>query len=119
MGFYERMAAMTDRMLKDKGQAVTITRQTAGAYNTSTGAATVTTSTQTGHAVIIDHDSNNIDGTLIKAGDKKLLLSPAGISAPVINDTVTVGGVIYTVVEPLKTIAPAGAVVMYELNLRG
>ena len=118
MGFYERMAAMTDRLLKDKGQAVTITRRTAGTYDTATGAATVTTTTKTGYAAIMDHSSNNIDGTLIKSGDKKLLLSPAGISAPVLNDTVTVGGVIYTVVEPLKTVSPAGTVVMYELNLR-
>ena len=118
MGFYERMALTADRLLKGKGQAVTITRRSAGVYDPATGAATVTTTTQTGYAAIIDHNSNNIDGTLIKAGDKKLLLSPAGVSAPVLNDTVTVGGVVYTVVEPLKTVAPAGTVVMYELNLR-
>lgn len=118
MGVYERMALTADRMLTSKGQPVTITRKTAGTYNPATGSATVTTTTQTGYGVIFDHGDRNVDGTLIQAGDKNLLLSAIGITVPELNDTVTVGGAVYTIVQPLKVICPATTVVMYELNLR-
>lgn len=118
MGLYERMALTADKLLRDKGQAVTITRQSASAYDPATGAATVTTSAQTGYGAIFDYGDKQIDGTVIKIGDKHLLLSASEITAPILNDTVTVGGIVYTVVEPLKTVSPGGTVIMYELNLR-
>ena len=111
-------------MLKGKGQALTLTRQSAGNYDPATGSSTVTTSTQTGTGAIFDYGNKNIDGTLIKQGDKNLLLSAfktdgTDLTAPILNDTVTdVNGIIYTIVEPLKTIAPAGIAIMYDCNLR-
>jgi len=124
MSFYTRLQKTADKLFKSKGQTVTITRQSAGSYNPATGAATVTTTTQTGVGVIFDYGLKQIDGTLIKAGDKLLYLSPynsagAALTAPVLNDTVTIGGATYTVVMPLKTVNPGGTVIMYELNLRG
>lgn len=110
-------------MLKGKGQSLTLTRQTAGAYDPTTGEAKVKTTTQTGTGAVFDYGVKNIDGTLIQAGDKKLLLSAfntagAALTAPVINDTVTIGGVTYTIVEPLKTVAPGGVTVLYQCNIR-
>lgn len=123
MSFYTRIRATADRMLKGKGQSLTLTRNTAGAYNPATGESTVTTTTQTGTGAVFDYGTKNIDGTLIQAGDKKLLLSAfnsagAALTAPVINDTVTIGGVVYTIVEPLKTVAPGGIVCLYDCNIR-
>jgi hypothetical protein len=123
MNFYERIQATVNKMLKGKGQAITITRQSSGTYDPATGTATVTTSTQTGWGAVFDYGTKQIDGTLIKAGDKQLLLSAlnaAGtlLTAPELNDTVTIGGVIYTLVQPLKTLSPAGTIVMFECNLR-
>jgi hypothetical protein len=118
------MRETANRMLKGKGQLVTLTRRIAGTYNTTTGAANVTTTTQTGCGAVFEYGNKNIDGTLIKTGDKKLLLSALNsngdvLTSPVINDTATIGGVVYTLVEPLKAIAPAGIVIMYECNIRG
>lgn len=125
MGLYERLQTTADRLLKGKGQSVTITKRTAGAYNPATGTATVTTTTETGTGAIFDYGTKQIDGTLIKVGDKQLLLSAfktdgTALSIPSLNDTVTdVNGTTYTLVKPLKAIAPAGTIVMYDCNIRG
>jgi hypothetical protein len=97
---------------------------TAGTYNPATGAMTgTTTSTQTAYGAIFDYGAKQIDGTLIKAGDKQVLISAfksdgSALTAPVLGDTVTIGGVTYTLVEPLKTVGPAGITVIYEANIR-
>jgi len=122
--FYSRMQTTADRLLKGKGQAITITRQISGAYDPATGGATVTTTTQTGWGAIFDYGNKNIDGTLIKQGDRQLLLSAVNaagtaLTAPALNDTVTdKNGIVYTIVNPLKTIAPAGTTVLFDCNLR-
>ena len=124
MTFYARLQSTADKMLKGKGQSITLTKITAGTYNPATGGFTgAGTSTQTAYGAIFDYGTKQIDGTLIKAGDKQLLLSAfktdgSALTAPVLGDTVSIGGVVYTLVEPLKEVNPAGTVVMYEVNLR-
>ncbi len=124
MTFYARLQATANRLLKGKGQSLTLTKITAGTYNPATGGFTgAGTSTQTAYGAIFDYGTKQIDGTLIKAGDKQLLLSAfktdgAALTAPVLGDTVSIGGVVFTLVEPLKEVNPAGTVVMYEVNLR-
>ena len=124
MTFYTRLQATANRLLKGKGQSITLTKITAGTYNPETGGFTgAGTSTQTAYGAIFDYGTKQIDGTLIKAGDKQLLLSAVktdgtALTAPVLGDTVSIGGVVYTLVEPLKEVSPAGTVVMYECNLR-
>ena len=124
MTFYTRLQATANRLLKGKGQSLTLTKVTAGTYNPATGGFTGEgTSTQTAYGAVFDYGAKQIDGTLIKAGDKQLLLSAfktdgSALMAPVLGDTVSIGGVTYTLVEPLKEVNPAGTVVMYEVNLR-
>jgi hypothetical protein len=69
------------------------------------------------------YSARDIDGTLIKAGDTRFLLSPlnqagAEIPEPRTGDTITIGAKQWRIqaVEPL---APAGLTVMYTLQLRG
>ena len=124
MTFYARLQATANRLLKGKGQSITLTKITAGTYNPATGGFTgASTSTQTAYGAVFDYGTKQIDGTLIKAGDKQILLSAfktsgAALTAPVLGDTVTIGGVSFTLVEPLKEVNPAGTVVMYECNAR-
>ncbi len=124
MTFYTRLQNTAQKLLKGKGQSLTLTKVTAGTYNPATGAMTgTTTSTQTAYGAVFDYGSKQIDGTLIKAGDKQLLLSAfktdgTALTAPVLGDTVSIGGVVYTLVEPLKTVGPAGITVIYEATLR-
>ena len=120
---YSDIADVADETIEEFGQAVTLTHVVAGAYVPGEGI-TNTTTTQVGTSVIVDWDAKQIDGTLIQIGDKKLLLSPlntagTNLTAPVLGDTVTdATGVVYTLVAPLKTVSPAGTVVLFECNLR-
>ena len=124
MTFYTRLQATANRLLKGKGQSITLTKITAGTYNPATGGFTgAGTSTQAAYGAIFDYGTKQIDGTLIKAGDKQLLLSAfktdgSALTAPVLGDTVSIGGVTYTLVEPLKEVNPAGTVVLFDVNLR-
>ncbi len=119
---YSEIATDVDETLAEFGQTVTVTTKTGGTYSTSTGVITPTSTTQTGTGAVFDYPTRNIDGNLILIGDKQLLLSPknsagAALTAPAVNDTVTIGGVVWTVTM-VKPLSPAGTVVMYDCNLR-
>lgn len=118
MSFYDDMAATATELLTEFGLPLTLTRQSAGSYDPATGSATITTSTQPAVGLVMSWNSGVIDGSMIKAGDKQLLLSATGITAPVLGDTVTFDGVVHTLVDPLKPLSPAGVVVLYECNIR-
>lgn len=118
MSFYSALAADALALLEEFGQAVTLTRRTAGAYNPGSGAATVTETAQSGTGAVFDYDARRIDGTQVLFGDKQLILAAVGITAPQVGDEVTVGGVEYAITA-IKPLAPAGTVVIYEINLRG
>ena len=119
---YQDDADTAAELLEEFGQSVTLTSKTSGAYSTATGAAAVTTATQTVSAVSLDYVSRDIDGTLIRAGDKRLLMAPqttAGVdlTAPVVDDTVTVGSTVYTI-KIVKPLSPAGTIILFDCNIR-
>ncbi|MCK5605393.1 hypothetical protein KAR91_26110 [Candidatus Pacearchaeota archaeon] len=122
--FYSRMQSTSNKLLLGKGQAVTLTKVVPGVYDPATGAVINTETTQTGTGAVVDWNDNQIDGTLIKTGDKLLLLSPlntagAALTAPEIGDKITdAASVVYTLVGPLSTISPAGTPVLYKCNMR-
>lgn len=124
MALYAQVRTAVHKLLKTAGQELTLTRVIEGAYDTATSSAATTTSTQTGIGAIFDRGDKDIDGTLIRVGDKQLILSPlnsdgVAITAPQLGDTVTTAAVDrYTVEEPLKELNPGGTVVAYDCNLR-
>ena len=112
-------ALSADSMIAAKGQAVTLTRREAGAYNPATGTAAITTTTQTGKGVILPLSGlRKVMGNVL-ATDCQCLLSSVGITAPVVDDTLTdVTGKVWTItiVEPF---APSGEALFYDLTIRG
>ncbi len=123
MDFYSRLQSTANRLLKGKGQPVTITSQIVGVYDPATGSASVSTSIQTGWGAVFEYTNKNIDGTLILAGDKQLLLSAinsagALLAAPQVNDTVTIGGQVSTI-KQVKPLSPAGTALLFDCNIRG
>lgn len=64
-------------------------------------------------AVIIDYKNNEIDGTLIKAQDKKMLTA----SAVKLSDNIVDDSTAYSVVSVNK-IAPGATVLVYKVQLR-
>ncbi len=119
---FTKPQATANRLLTRFGQAVTLTKTVQGSYDPTTGLITNTTTTQTGTGAVMEYNNRNVDGTLIKQGDRQLLLSPflasgGSLVAPAVGDTVTIGGTVYTVTQ-VKQVNPAGTCVMYDANLR-
>ena len=117
------MQAVTDSAMSQYGQLVTLTHKTVGVYDPATGTAATTTATEIGRGVVFDYSMtkdgiSQADGTLIAQGDKKLLLSPVGITAPRLDDTVLANGITF-VIKNIKSLNPAGTIVMYECQLGG
>jgi hypothetical protein len=118
VSFYSDSATVVNDSLREFGQAVTITTKSVGVYDPATGTATSTTTTQTAWAVSFPRSVKDIDGSMIKQGDQKLLLSMVGITAPTTDDTVTIGGIGYTITL-IKSLSPAGIPMLCECNIRG
>lgn len=122
--FYDEMADTAAELLTEFGQAVTLTHVAAGTYNTATGVtAAATTTTQTGVAVEDDYSAHSIDGTLIKAGDKKLYLSPlnsdgAQITPPIAEDTAALASGAPWTIKNVTPVQPGGTPVLYVLQVR-
>jgi len=114
-----------DRMIEAKGQTVTLTRQAAGSYNPATGAAVVTTSTQTGKGVILPLGVGirKMPGSDVTAADRQCLLSGlnsagAALTEPKVGDKLTDrNSVVYTITE-VSPLEPAGLAIIYDLTVR-
>lgn len=126
---YSSIASNADAMLSEFGQTVTVTTNTYGSYDTATGSNSVSTSTQTASAVILDYARTdagmlNADGSLVLNTDKQCYVSAlttSGISLqapkPDITTVTDVNSNTFTV-KNVKAVSPAGTPVLYELNLR-
>jgi hypothetical protein len=115
---------MAAELLSGFGQSVTITRRSAGTYSPSTGAATITSTTQTAKAVILPMGRKAKQGdSNIPADTRQCLLaalntSGTALTAPKVDDYLTdAAGLKYavTAVEPLT---PAGLDIIYDLAVR-
>lgn len=117
---YSEVAATALETLTEYGQPVTLSHGTPGAYDPATGTVASTVITQPGFAAELSYSARDIDGTLILRGDKKLLLAASGITAPTVDDTVTVGtvGTVVYTIKSINTLAPAGVAVIHELQGR-
>ena len=118
--------------LKSDGlaQECLITKRASGAYDPATGTTAVTETTQTVVGSIFDSPSEltspstvtNINSSLIKTGDRILLLSATDTSGNAVeiepDFLVTVNGRAYTVITS-GAIDPGGIVINYVAILRG
>jgi hypothetical protein len=114
---YSRPQATASRLIARFGQTGAIVRPTLGngpAYDPGEP-------TDTSHAcqmVVLDYDDGERDGTLIKYGDKKVLVSVSGLTIePKLSDKVSVGGSSHEIMA-IKPLNPGGTVVMYEIQIR-
>lgn len=117
--FYADMALVADDLLYEFGQAGVLGSVTDGAYNPATGEAGPTSTPYAVTAAIFDFPQSYIDGTLIRTGDKRALISPLGLAVtPKSGDTLTdAAGAVFQVVDA-KATAPAGQVVLWTLQVR-
>lgn len=115
---YAKTAATALRLLTRFGATVTVSRETAGAYDPVTGTnAAGTTQTWTPSGLRLDYSQREIDGTLIKAGDQRVYMSAVAGLDPQTGDTVTLGADVWRVVTS-RTLAPAGTAVLLDVQVR-
>lgn len=118
MSFYSDIAAVAVSLLSEFGQNIVLTRNTPGGYSPATGTDTITTTSQTVKAAIFPIKESAFQGTLIAKNDFRLLISPSANPAPLGDDTVVIQGATYTIMD-VKTLSPAGTVVLYDCQIRG
>ncbi|WP_130905302.1 hypothetical protein [Pseudomonas sp. Sample_22] len=121
MSFYDEMAATTLDLITEFGQPVVIRAITVGEYDPETGTAPPDTITeQTAQGILLDFTGQEFqNNSLIKQGDKKLKIAAQGLEwAPDLLNKIIVQGRTWSIVPPLKEINPAGAPILYELQVR-
>lgn len=124
---YADMAATAQELLTEFGAPVTVRQVVTGEYDPDLGEAPATTVDQDGIGVLFDYTAQaagltNMAGSVIETGDKQMYLAPelaAGgpMPEPRPADLVLALGATWRVVT-VKTLAPAGLVLLYELQLR-
>lgn len=107
-----------------KGQAITLTRMAAGAYNPATGTSPVTETEQAGKGVILPLSTfRKANGANIVEGDQQLLLSAlkadgSVLTIPHVNDVVTdANGADWTIIA-IEPLSPAGLDILYDCVVR-
>lgn len=115
--FYENLAVIAARLLADKGQTVTFSRDNVSSFDPVLGQETLGTPvTYSGDGASFGYNKSEVDGTIIQAGDIRFILE-AVTTEPLPGDSVTIDSVVYRVMDVRKS-APAGTVTHYELQLR-
>jgi len=116
---YTKSAATATRLIGRFGAVGAIRRSaTTGGNAWDPSSGTTTTTDYPATMVVTDYAQKDVNGTVILATDKKVLVAPGVAVVPGVTDTlVTPDGATLNIVNvnPLK---PAGTVVMYEIQAR-
>jgi hypothetical protein len=116
---YDATAADADELLAEFGQVCVLASIPDGTYDPEEGEASTSSTPHPVTAAIFAYPQRYIDGTLIRTGDKRALVSPVGLAVdPKPGDTLTdAAGVVFQVIDA-KATAPAGVAVLWTLQVR-
>jgi hypothetical protein len=112
-------AASIAQTLRDKGQAMTLTRVSAGTYDPVAGTTTgSTTSTYTVYGITKSFAAGltNRPDSLILSGDKQAIIDAVSV-VPLPGDTLTIKGVVWQVIAVDAT-EPDTQTYFYKLQVR-
>lgn len=117
--FYDRILATANRLIENYGQMGAIrvpSTTTSGPSYNPTRSGPVD---RPARFVITDWNAKDIDGTRIKAADKKALVAPGSLpSDPTTSDTlVEANGATWKIVA-VETLRPAETTLLFTLQLR-
>lgn len=114
---YGSIQALGTELLTEYGSSVTHHSNTPGAYDVTTGASPVTVVNKAMQGVLFDFGAGqtSVGGTLVQAGDKRLLVDSS--ATVFVSDEFTVNSIRYRVIGRGE-INPAGTVILYDLHLR-
>lgn len=116
---YAKSAATADRLLKKFGQTGAIRRtSSSGGSNPWAPESTTTVDHPCTLAVLpinLQDAGKDVGGTLIKASDKRILVSVEGLTiTPTTTDHVVTSDGVYTIVKN-STLSPAGIPVVHDI----
>jgi hypothetical protein len=115
---YAKSQATVLRLLDKFGQAGSVVRDMPGSGPVYDPGEPVPTPYPCTMAVL-KFDHKDIDGTLIKATDKKVYIAANGLSiVPTTTDRLMIGGILHTIVR-VMSLNPAGINVYFEVQARG
>lgn len=124
---YADMAATAQELLVEFGGPITVRHIVTGEYDPDLGEAPTTAVDNDGIGALFDYTAQaagvaNMAGSVIETGDKQLYLAPELVAGgampePKPADLVLALSATWRVVT-VKTLAPAGVVLLFELQLR-
>ena len=117
MALASPLRKVASKLMAKFGGVATIRSVTVGAYNTTTGAATETTTDITVRGVLEDVRRSEVND-LVQQGDKRLMIAAADLaSAPTTADRVIISSRSLQIIE-VRTIEQDNTAITYELILR-
>ncbi|UBB18365.1 hypothetical protein [Comamonas odontotermitis] len=114
---YSRPAATAKRQLDRFGQDGELSRSTPGGYEPETGPTAPVELQSPCTVALLDFDNRQIDGELIRIGDRRALIAPDVSFEPQAGDSLTVGSDVLQVVRN-RPVSPAGFVVLHDCVVR-
>jgi len=123
MADYDKLQIKVNTKLKKYGAYIVVTVGTRATYSSAPDTYAETLATYPGYLLTTQYHSKDIDGTIIKPGDKQGFMQAFGL--PRIDQlaenqyyTITISGRELQV-KDLKVVAPGTIALMYELQIRG
>ena len=117
--FYDESAAVAIAILTEFGQPIALTQNAHSAYDPQTSTATGTPTVFAGMGAVFDYSQRDMANTEIKQGDRRAYIAPNLGATPATGDTVTLADATVLTVVISRPVAPAGTVVLHDVQLRG
>lgn len=115
---YTSIASGALQAIQDAGTTLTVTRSTVTSFDPSLGYTVPGADlVATGYGVQTAYRARDIDGTVIKRGDMRLLIGPGLSFEPAVNDVVTILSIDWNVVN-VEQVSPAGTDCLYICQVR-
>lgn len=118
MSFYQNLANTSLKLISEKGKNVTLRYVSAGSYDVDNDTVSSTSNTDKQvKAVRTEFKTSEIDGTLIKEDDFKLMIAAKSLTAKPENDDLIVDDQKTYKIKRVKKIAPADVDLVYILHV--
>lgn len=118
MGQYDVIARSAKADIAAAGRNVILRRTSANVYDPATDTMVTAETDLTVKAVVTDYSQYQTDGTIVQAGDKRMLIAALALtSAPALNDIIIDGAVQYRIVD-FKTVQPGPVPILYKVQVR-
>jgi hypothetical protein len=111
---YDRFAQLALNQIADKGRDITLLSRQRGGYNPLTNTmADASDTTRTVKAVFTDYKAKEIDGTVIKTGDKRCLIAGAVDGKEILID----GADQYAIIN-IEAVQPGDTLILSKVQVR-